>query len=215
MQSKFSRFRTSLISSATEEGETSERGTGPSDHCASVQFPSPQFPSPQSPAPGSPAPEVVAVADNVVRLTRIFNRIKAQFLSAARDDVDWSAHMIIAALASQGPMRAGALAEAVHSDPSTVSRQIAPLVKDGFVERRADQQDGRASVLAATAKGMQVFAAHKQVRYEQYERILVDWDAEDCERFSELLLRFSDDLERGRVDWVDDARRSRAVADNH
>jgi DNA-binding MarR family transcriptional regulator len=163
--------------------------------------------------PISPTPEVVSVADNVVRLTRAFNRIKAQFLSAARDDVDWSAHMLIAALAGHGPMRAGALAEAVHSDPSTVSRQVAPLVKDGFLERHADQQDGRVSVLAATAKGMRVYAAHQQVRYEQYERILADWSAEDCDRFASLLRRFTDDLERGRVNWLEAARNARPIAD--
>ena len=50
----------------------------------------------------------------------------------------------------EGPHRSNALAEAVHSDPSTVSRQIAALVKVGYVERRPDPADGRACLLAAT-----------------------------------------------------------------
>jgi DNA-binding MarR family transcriptional regulator len=160
------------------------------------------------------APEVIAVADNVLRLTRTFNRIRSQFLSAARNDVDWSAHVLIGALVTNGPMRAGALADAVLSDPSTVSRQIAPLVKDGLVERRADQQDGRASVLAATAKGEDVVRAHKQVRYQQYGRILDGWSAEDCDRFAKFLDRFTQDLERRREDWFDDGRGNRMVTTN-
>ena len=43
-----------------------------------------------------------------------------------------------------------ALAAAVHSDPSTVSRQVAALVRAGLIERQADPEDGRASVLVPT-----------------------------------------------------------------
>jgi DNA-binding MarR family transcriptional regulator len=153
--------------------------------------------------PGSTPPEVVAVADNLVRLTRAFNRIKSQFLAVAKQDVDWAAHLLIAALAGNGPMRAGALADAVHSDPSTVSRQIAPLVKDGLVERRADPVDGRASVLAATERGLAAYREHQQVRYTRYERILESWSTEDRRQFGNYLARFTTDLERGRVDWFE------------
>ncbi len=146
-------------------------------------------------------PEVVAVADNLVRLTRAFSRIKAQFLAMAKQDVDWTAHILIAALAGNGPMRAGALAEFALSDPSTVSRQVAPLVREGLVERRADPEDGRASVLAATEKGLAVYREHQQARYAQYERILEDWTLEDCRQFGTYLARFTADLERGRADW--------------
>jgi hypothetical protein len=55
-----------------------------------------------------------------------------------------------------GPRRAGALADAVHSDPSTISRQIGHLVKLGYVERTADPEDGRATLLAATDEGRRV-----------------------------------------------------------
>jgi DNA-binding MarR family transcriptional regulator len=155
------------------------------------------------------APEVVAVADNFLRLTRVFTRLRSRFLSEVKDDVDWSAHVLIAALAGEGPMRAGALAEAVHSDPSTVSRQIAPIIKDGYVERRADQQDGRVSVLAVTAKGEAVVREHHQVMYSHYARILDDWSASECALFAQFLARFAEDLDRARVDWFD-AMRTRA-----
>ena len=53
-------------------------------------------------------------------------------------------------LQTEGPLRAGALADCLQSDPSTVSRQVAALVKDGLLERRADPDDGRASLLVLT-----------------------------------------------------------------
>ena len=71
--------------------------------------------------------EVAAVADNLVRLTRAFTRAKARLFAAAAEDVEWSAHLLLRHLDHEGPMRAGELAENLHSDPSTVSRQVATL----------------------------------------------------------------------------------------
>src|SRR5690349_22300310 len=52
---------------------------------------------------------------------------------------DRSAIVLLKNLVAMGPSRSSALAAAVHSDPSTISRQVAALVRDGLVERRADQ----------------------------------------------------------------------------
>ena len=69
---------------------------------------------------------------------------------------------------NEGPMRAGALAECLQSDPSTVSRQVAALVKDGLLERRADPADGRASLLVLTAKADAVLAEHDRIRLDYF-----------------------------------------------
>ena len=89
-------------------------------------------------------PAAAAVADSCGKLVRGFARVKSQLLALTHDDVDWSAHLLITQLAGEGPMRLSALAELVHADPSTVSRQVATLVRDGYVERRADPTDRRA-----------------------------------------------------------------------
>ena len=65
---------------------------------------------------------------------------------------DRSAIILLKTLVLNGPTRSSALAAAVHSDPSTVSRQVAALVRDGLLERQADQEDGRASLIAATVQ---------------------------------------------------------------
>src|SRR5664279_3483631 len=96
--------------------------------------------------------DVVAVADTFMSLMRSFNRAKARMLAAAQHDVEWSAHMVLRCLANDGPMRSSALADCLQSDPSTISRQVAAMVKDGLLERRADPEDGRASLLVLTPK---------------------------------------------------------------
>src|SRR3954453_9400041 len=108
------------------------------------------------------------LADNSARLMHLFARARAQLLAKARQDVDWAAQLLISTLVGQGPMRAKELAEQVQLDPSTVSRQVAQLVRDGFVERLADAHDGRASLLRPTAKAQRAVIERKQIRDEHF-----------------------------------------------
>ena len=54
---------------------------------------------------------------------------------------DRSAIMLLKSLVHQGPTRSSTLAAAVHSDPSTVSRQVAALVRDGYTNHLCLSQD--------------------------------------------------------------------------
>lgn len=92
-------------------------------------------------------------------------------------------------------MRSAALAAAVQTDPSRISRQVAVLVRDGFVLRQTDPVDGRACLLTATAKARQAVAEHARVRDQHFARMLASWSAQDCARFAELLDRFTVDLQ--------------------
>jgi DNA-binding MarR family transcriptional regulator len=140
-------------------------------------------------------PAITAVADNFAALMRSFGRARARLLAAAENDVEWSAHVLLRALANDGPMRAGALASAVQSDPSTVSRQVAALVKEGLLERQADPADGRASLLVPTPRAYDVLAEHEQIRLRHFEQMLEDWSARDLHTFSTLLDRFTSDFD--------------------
>ena len=108
---------------------------------------------------------------------------------------DRSAVVLLKALGALGPSRSSALAAAVHSDPSTVSRQAAALVRDGLVERRADQDDGRASLLAATPAGLAVLEEQRRRMGLSLARVVQKWAPEDVERFVELFERFVADHE--------------------
>jgi DNA-binding MarR family transcriptional regulator len=142
----------------------------------------------------TPAP-VTEVADNFVALMRSFARAKARFMAAAEHDVEWSAQIILRQLANEGPMRASSLAECLQSDPSTVSRQVAALVKDGLVERQADPEDGRASILALTGKAGAVIAKHEELRVQHFAGMLSEWNDRDLRRFADLLRRFTHDFD--------------------
>lgn len=109
--------------------------------------------------------------------------------------VDRSAIMLIKQLVVLGPSRSSALAAAVHSDPSTVSRQIAALVRDGLVERRADPDDGRASVLVPTEAGLKLLEEQRRRIGLALARVIRQWEPGEVDTFLKLLERFATDYQ--------------------
>jgi DNA-binding MarR family transcriptional regulator len=145
-------------------------------------------------APGRPATRQVSA--EMVRLMRQLGRLKAQ--AGTRNGLEWSSYVLLFHLVSEGPMRSSVLAERVAADPSTVSRQAATLVELGLVERRPDPADRRAVQLAATDHGTQLFRRVREDRDATLEAVLADWSDADVEQLTELLARFTTDLERHR-----------------
>lgn len=146
----------------------------------------------------SPQDEL-AVADEVstqlIRLFRLMERGRAQYQIDNPDAVERATYHLLVHLVKDGPRRAGALAEAVLSDPSTISRQVNHLVKLGYVERRADPVDGRATLLAATAEGSRVFEENRRLRTAMFASMLADWTGDDRAALSATLARFTDRFE--------------------
>ncbi|MCF7552502.1 MarR family winged helix-turn-helix transcriptional regulator [Pseudonocardia sp. WMMC193] len=131
----------------------------------------------------------------LARLIRLFDRMQAQYQAENPNAVERSAYLLLVHLVKDGPQRPGALAEAVRSDPSTVSRQIAQLGRLGYVARTPDPEDGRASLIAATEEGRRVFEENRQQRNTRIAALLADWTPEDQAMLTRLLGRFSTALE--------------------
>jgi DNA-binding MarR family transcriptional regulator len=157
--------------------------------------------------------DVAEVADTFVSLMRSFVRARTRFLAAAAHDVDWAAHIVLKTLATAGPMRASDLAGCIQSDPSTVSRQVAALVKEGLVERQADPADGRASLLALTPRAASVIAEHDEVRLRHFADMLEDWSERDLRRFSSLLRRFTATFDSANEKWITERFGMRTVSE--
>jgi DNA-binding MarR family transcriptional regulator len=146
-----------------------------------------------------PSDADLAIADEVsgqlIRLLRLMERKQAQHRAEHPDAVERATYLLLVHLVKDGPQRAGALAEAVHSDPSTISRQVAQLVRLGLVERTADPEDGRATLLAATDEGKRVFEENRRARIERIAEMLDRWPVADRRQLAELLGRFATDFE--------------------
>jgi len=93
------------------------------------------------------------------------------------------------------PRRVSEIAERVHLDISTVSRQVSALVTQGLVAKVADPRDGRAQMLTLTDDGRQLLTDIRDRRNGWLAEVVHDWSDADLATFDSLLTRFADDVE--------------------
>jgi DNA-binding MarR family transcriptional regulator len=147
----------------------------------------------------TPAGEIAA---HLIEVTQAFNRFRANAHAAAPGGGDGILNLLLLKVLRDGPLRASELAEITQADPSTVSRQVATLVARGLIERRPDAQDGRASLLQATAAGVAFKERLAGSRSAHFSELLAEWSEDDQRCFADLLARFNDDFARYRDTWL-------------
>jgi DNA-binding MarR family transcriptional regulator len=149
----------------------------------------------------------VDLADQIIRLVRTWSSLKAKMVSTVDPEV--GTLFLLIRLIKDGPTRAKDLAEATSADQSTVSRQVGALVKAGLIERQADPDDGRASILVPTSSGRAKVNDHFANRGRAVEPLVADWSEDEREQFVQLLRRFNVTLDARRDDVV------RTMAESH
>jgi len=140
-------------------------------------------------------PDRVFAADlsnRLIEVIKAFTAVKHKLYGPVHaDGIDLG---LLVRLAKTGPLRASDLAEQICADPSTVSRQVAGLVKAGLLERQADPHDGRASILVITDAGRTRIARLVALRGKVFAPLIADWSRADRTRMLHLLERFGTDL---------------------
>ncbi|WP_212753939.1 MarR family winged helix-turn-helix transcriptional regulator [Nakamurella aerolata] len=149
-----------------------------------------------------PVDEVPAGADGTVisglmtRLMRQYGAIRNRITATGR--VSAAPTFLLFKFADGQRRRAADLAEELCADPSTVSRQVAQLVKEGFLERQADPDDGRASLLVLTDLGRQRRDALRRDSIALFAGVTAAWSDHDRRTLAELLHRYVEDMESQR-----------------
>jgi DNA-binding MarR family transcriptional regulator len=138
---------------------------------------------------------ISATLAQVVRLS-VSRSAFARQASAADTELSQPSYMLLRVLIDEGPLPMGRLARMAHMDVGMATRRVQALVDDGLVTRRADPDDGRVSVVAATADGERASRALHEVRRDHLERALSDWSAADLQQFDRLLTKFLGDTKR-------------------
>jgi DNA-binding MarR family transcriptional regulator len=146
----------------------------------------------KSTAPVARDDELLALSEQMPRFMRLIHGIKAQH--TAEGGRDRAALVLLFPLHRMGPLRQNALAEAVHADPSTVSRHVTLLVERGLVRRVADESDGRASRLVLTDSGRAQLDQLRSERVAYLRTVTAGWSAEDLATFTTLFSRLLDDI---------------------
>jgi DNA-binding MarR family transcriptional regulator len=137
------------------------------------------------------------VGAEIVRFFRSFKSVQAQLGHRARHGVDPSAYPVLFQLV-EAPKRTTELASCLHADTSTISRQVTSLVDLGLIERTADPEDRRATILVVTEAGRAALDAMRTARERMIARILADWSPGEIKELVTILARFNDDFEMAR-----------------
>ncbi len=132
------------------------------------------------------------------QLTVLLRRVQHIHLSTSTGEIslDRAAYGIMCWIRDHGPQRLGELASAFGLDPSTITRQVQSLEREGFVERTPDPQDRRAAVLSLSADGVAMLEETRARRREWLARILADWSEEERTELGRLLEKFNTTIDR-------------------
>jgi DNA-binding MarR family transcriptional regulator len=95
----------------------------------------------------------------------------------------------------QGEQRCSALAGHLGVDVSVASRQVSALERAGYVERRPDPVDGRASLIRLSPAGAAALARTREVRGQWAAEALADWTEDEARQFTALLSKLAGGLD--------------------
>lgn len=132
------------------------------------------------------------IGAHMITTVKLFTSLRARL--QALPDADQWAGPLLHRLMHFGPQRASDLADALSADPSTISRQVAAMVKSRLVERQADPDDGRASILVLTEAGRERFAEFGRMRGRMMSPLIAGWTPAERATFLDLTERFNESL---------------------
>ena len=118
-------------------------------------------------------------------------RVQQRLNAAAGVSLDRSSYWLASWLTDAESLRLSDLAEVLHTDLSTVSRQVQAAERAGLVERRPDPSDGRASRLCLTLGGRDALERLRAVQRAEILASIADWGPADQQRLAELMSRFA------------------------
>jgi DNA-binding MarR family transcriptional regulator len=137
----------------------------------------------------------VKLSREVFRCTQVLRKAKSCLAHHLSSGIELPAMGLLFYLGHKGAIRQTDIVAGSMLDPSTVSRQVNRLVREGLVERRPDPSDGRAVRLAVSEDGERALNSVLFKGQQYLSERLSEWDPHDVLILTELLHRFNDDLE--------------------
>lgn len=109
-------------------------------------------------------------------------RVRAAGLRVSRTQLSF-----LGWLAERGPTPVSQLAEWADVSQPAASRALSHLEVEGYVERSADDSDGRVNLIALTPSGLEARARILELMRSQLASALSDMSAADRRRLADLL----------------------------
>src|SRR6202453_2371065 len=95
--------------------------------------------------------------------------------SSVYQEVDRAGYIALRTLDELGPSCVNGLAQELHLDSSTVTRQVGVLESGGFVTRSVDPNDGRSWLIDLTPHGRKTMRTVERGRRQAIDSMLAQW----------------------------------------
>ncbi|RCK69392.1 MarR family transcriptional regulator [Desertihabitans brevis] len=142
-------------------------------------------------------------------LRALFGRLRRwqQHITRVGDlRLDPHTFMLLTTVREHSPLRVQDLAALLGLDASTASRHVKSLEAAGLVERAADPDDRRASLVRISQRGEDAWTADRDTRSALLHQTIESWAPDDRERLTSLLIRLNGELDRLQTDALDPER---------
>jgi DNA-binding MarR family transcriptional regulator len=107
-------------------------------------------------------------------------------------ELDRASYLVARALEATGPVSLKELAGRLGVDATTVTRQVAAMEAGGLVDRRADPDDGRVSLIGLAPTGQRKMRVERATRRERVQELVAGWPKRDQVELGRLLGRLND-----------------------
>lgn len=103
-------------------------------------------------------------------------------------------YLLIRLIEREGAQTIGAAARRLLLDDSTVTRQVAAMVRDGLIARAAHPHDARSTLLDVTGKGSAQAEAMRLERLKRLSRLFRDWNVAERAEGARVISRLNRSL---------------------
>lgn len=136
-------------------------------------------------------PEESEVVEAVLGASRVLVAVAARSLAEVAEEVTLPQYRTLIVLASRGPQRVAALADALGVTPPTATRMCDRLVRKGLVRRRTARDDRREIRLSLTPAGQALVAEVTARRRAEITELLAGISVDDQIAMVELFGRLA------------------------
>lgn len=127
----------------------------------------------------------------VAVMVRRIRRVIAERARAVHPELQSATYLMLGWIEQHGPVRASSIAESFAIDKGAISRQAQHLIDLGLVDRSADPEDGRATLLSVSAAAKRRLEAVVEERRAWVDGRLGDLSDRDLAELVRLLGRYN------------------------
>lgn len=142
----------------------------------------------------SRADSILALESEVLALIRRVRRVIGERARMVHPELQPAAYLLLLSLADAGAVRASSFVEKLEVDKGAVSRHVQHLVALGLAERSPDPDDGRATLVSASADAVRRLGEVSATRRGWLDERLGDWSDAELADFVATLGRYNTTL---------------------